>query len=412
MPADLLTYQLENITDYIGFESLCHDLMALCGYSEIEPLGKFKDKGRDAIHVAYKKGGQKQTTIFCYSLQDDWEKKLKQDLQKIKNKGFHCDSVVFITTANIGNKRDILISYVREKYGWELEIYGLERLRVMLDGCYKKVKKRHLNLFPLEVHRSRIIDFSSNQNILFDESHSQSQWNKGEIPLIEYDYKLAQLLAQEKGFNVSTIKSWKLFKKNLKNKQILILVSPREDLFLPSEIKDILDFVRCGGGVLLLGYYCGDIHHKTNLNEITTNFGITFNYDRVVDKKNYSGSILRIICSPIGSHEIVKGVRNIYVPFPCSLEISFKGEAVLMSSKNSYIETPDLVEDGIIRSYRKSDVGPKPIAGVSTYGMGKVVVIGSWQVFTTSSMQHKDCENLRFYLNIIKWLATSYCHNK
>ena len=52
MAANITIYCLEEVTDYFEFERFCHDLMALEGYSSIEPLGGFKDKGRDAIHVS------------------------------------------------------------------------------------------------------------------------------------------------------------------------------------------------------------------------------------------------------------------------------------------------------------------------------------------------------------------------
>jgi|GEM_PF-4456659 hypothetical protein len=51
MAADPLIYCLEHVTEYDQFERLCHDMMALDGYKNIEPLGGSKGKGRDAIHV-------------------------------------------------------------------------------------------------------------------------------------------------------------------------------------------------------------------------------------------------------------------------------------------------------------------------------------------------------------------------
>jgi len=51
MAADRFIYCLEHLTDYNQFERLCHDLMTLEGYRQLEPLGGSKDKGRDAIHV-------------------------------------------------------------------------------------------------------------------------------------------------------------------------------------------------------------------------------------------------------------------------------------------------------------------------------------------------------------------------
>jgi hypothetical protein len=67
MAANVTIYCLERVTDYTEFERLCHNLMALEGYRSIEPLGNFKDKGRDAIHV----DTSGRTTIFAYSVRED-----------------------------------------------------------------------------------------------------------------------------------------------------------------------------------------------------------------------------------------------------------------------------------------------------------------------------------------------------
>jgi hypothetical protein len=63
MGANVTIYCLEELTDYLQFERLCHDLMALEGYKDIEPLGGFSDKGRDAILV-----DNSRNTIFAYSV--------------------------------------------------------------------------------------------------------------------------------------------------------------------------------------------------------------------------------------------------------------------------------------------------------------------------------------------------------
>jgi hypothetical protein len=135
---------LENVTDYAQFESMCHDLMVHCGYKDIEPLGGFADKGRDAIHVS--EGGK--TTIFAYSVREDWKKKLNEDARKIGDHGHKCDKMVFVTPSRVtASERDIAKAQIESGFGWELEIYGLERLRVQLDGDSKHIKQNHPQIF-------------------------------------------------------------------------------------------------------------------------------------------------------------------------------------------------------------------------------------------------------------------------
>jgi len=146
MGADVTIYCLQNVTDYYQFERLCHDLMALEGYSSIEPLGGFHDKGRDAIHISKSSG---QTTIFAYSVREDWRAKLAEDASKIKRHGHTCDQLVFVTTADFtAGERDEAVSFVSNKFGWRLNLFGIERLRILLDVTHPQVKGLHPQIFP------------------------------------------------------------------------------------------------------------------------------------------------------------------------------------------------------------------------------------------------------------------------
>jgi TIR domain/Restriction endonuclease len=145
MGADPLIYCLEQVTDYDQFERLCHDLMALDGYRNIEPLGGSKDKGRDAIHVDASNG---TVTIFAYSVREDWRDKLDEDSEKIHNHGHACQRLAFLCTAAFtATERDAAVDHVRKTYGWTLELYGLERLRTMLATTHRQLVAQHPQIF-------------------------------------------------------------------------------------------------------------------------------------------------------------------------------------------------------------------------------------------------------------------------
>ena len=148
MGASLTVYCLDKLTDYLEFERLCHDIMSLEGYESIEPLGGFSDKGRDAIHV----DRSDQTTIFAYSVREDWRVKLAEDARKIHKYGHKCDRLVFVTTADFtASERDEAVGFVGDEFGWELDLYGIERLRVLLDAQYPHVKLEHPQIFPSQI---------------------------------------------------------------------------------------------------------------------------------------------------------------------------------------------------------------------------------------------------------------------
>lgn len=146
MAADPIIYCLQELTDYEQFERLCHDLVSLDGYKHIEPLGGSKDKGRDAIHTDRNNDGK--ATVFAYSVREDWRKKLSDDAEKVSKHGHSCDRFVFLCTARFSpNERDEAITYLRNKYSWECELYGLERLRVLLATTHKDVVAHHPQIF-------------------------------------------------------------------------------------------------------------------------------------------------------------------------------------------------------------------------------------------------------------------------
>lgn len=145
MGADPVIYCLQQLTDYAQFERLCHDLMALSGYSGIEPLGGTKDKGRDAIHHDARSG---TSTVFAYSVREDWRKKLGTDAAKVRAHAHPCQRLVFLCTSSFTPaERDEAIASVLREYGWTLDLYGLERMAVMLRTTHRDVVAQHPHIF-------------------------------------------------------------------------------------------------------------------------------------------------------------------------------------------------------------------------------------------------------------------------
>ena len=144
MAADPIVYCLEHLTDYAQFERFCHDLMVLEGYRSLEPLGGCQDKGRDAIHVNRSDG---VVTIFCYSVREDWFAKLKQDVKIIHKHKHPCNRIVYLSTYDFtARERDAAVAFIKNKYVWELECFGLERLRVLVTK-HRSIITSHPQLF-------------------------------------------------------------------------------------------------------------------------------------------------------------------------------------------------------------------------------------------------------------------------
>jgi TIR domain/Restriction endonuclease len=145
MAADPLIYCLEQLTDYDQFERLSHDIMALNGYCNIEPLGGSKDKGRDAIHHDASTG---TSTVFAYSVREDWRTKLAEDAAKVQRHGHACQRLVFLCTSIFtATERDEATSFIANTSDFQLELYGLERLAVMLRTTHKEIVAQHPQIF-------------------------------------------------------------------------------------------------------------------------------------------------------------------------------------------------------------------------------------------------------------------------
>jgi len=162
MASRFILHDLENITDYVGFEILCNDVMSLNGYKNIEPLGGSHDKGRDAIHKSINSG---ITTIFCYSVRKDYKQKLLEDLRTIKRYGHDCNDVIYITTNKISSsKNDELKEITKNDFNWKLEIYDLSRLATLIETHYDKLIIRYPNIFILS-NRIKEEDVTKKLNI-------------------------------------------------------------------------------------------------------------------------------------------------------------------------------------------------------------------------------------------------------
>lgn len=178
MGANLTIYCLEQVTDYAEFERLCHDLMSQVGFKSIEPLGGFQDKGRDAIHVSR----EGNITIFAYSVREDWRAKLAEDSGKIYKHNHKLTNLIFITTADISvGERDEAIQFINSRYGWKLDLYGLERLRNLLEVQFPFIKSLHPQIFPPD-----FLEIEERRKISGERGHILISYTSSDIALAEW----------------------------------------------------------------------------------------------------------------------------------------------------------------------------------------------------------------------------------
>lgn len=189
MPADPITYCLEQNTDYAAFETMCADLMESAGFAGIEPIGGTRDSGRDALWSGSGDGGP---VIFAFSCRKDWEHKLLEDCERIKECGHQVVKVVFVSSRPVqAQARDKAIQLVSERFGWCLDIYDVRRIRVMLKGDCRSVLTNHPNIFspPWFDTRGGLVIDGARDTLIVDHlecDHAFATWLSRRLELVGY----------------------------------------------------------------------------------------------------------------------------------------------------------------------------------------------------------------------------------
>lgn len=89
----------------------------------------------------------KKKIIFAFSIDKNWQKKLRGDVRKIKKNWDNFDSVCFITNQFIQVlDREAEIEYIKKRDGIKVEIFDGEWLTLKLSDKYYDLAVRYLNL--------------------------------------------------------------------------------------------------------------------------------------------------------------------------------------------------------------------------------------------------------------------------
>ncbi|MFX1478156.1 MAG: DUF4350 domain-containing protein [Promethearchaeota archaeon] len=204
--------------------------------------------------------------------------------------------------------------------------------------------------------------------------------------------------------NVQKNENENLTQDTLKQVELLVIGNPINDFFSSDEIKDILDFVRTGGGLLLFSEYGSDYLQKTNLNDISGKFGITFekNLIKEVNKENQNcTSILHI--QDFSKHPITKQLREIKIGGACSLFLNKNAKSLLETNETSW---PEIYNSSTEQWIKESDEERQIIGAFSEFGRGKVVALGDIDMVTSDlNIGLKSLDNQKFIQNVINWLT-------
>lgn len=189
MSADRIVYCLERASDYRDFERLCSAILAGTDYPGIEPLGGTGDGGRDAIIRTDSSG---RRIVFAYTVRGDWDTKLKSDCKRVKELGHNPGVFVFVCTESLtAADKDRAHDLVAKNYGWILDLYDLERLRVQLVSPQRHLLAQHPSIFtpPFFPQAGGQSLAESRDTILIDHvdaNHALATWLSRRLTLAGY----------------------------------------------------------------------------------------------------------------------------------------------------------------------------------------------------------------------------------
>ncbi|MFX1375882.1 MAG: hypothetical protein ACFFA0_08740 [Promethearchaeota archaeon] len=234
----------------------------------------------------------------------------------------------------------------------------------------------------------------SHGNILTLESSSFADFIQF---LFTSGYKIGKI---ETGFNSIS---------ELRKYRTIILSTPKNSNLNPNEIDNLKKYVKGGGNLLITSSSGGDYGNKTNLNELTRNFGFEFVSDEVNDSVNFVHLQKRPLIVNFNPHIITEQIKKVVFSSSCSIQIlefledekSVKVDGILISGLNcwhKYYNGEEWIEE---------DYPKVPLLVATEYYAGKVVGFGNISIFSSLAREYgfSALDNDILIANIISWLT-------
>jgi len=221
---------------------------------------------------------------------------------------------------------------------------------------------------------------------------------------LDNDFSDFLKLLHNLNFKIEKNENKDLTKKVLENIDVLILGNPIDDYFSNIEIKEIVNFVRLGGSLLLVSEYGADYLQKTNLNDIANHFGFLFEKNLIKEqnpKNQNCSSILHIHEFP--EIDFLNGLREVVIGGTCSLYLKKGAKVLLETSKlNNWSE----IYNNSLEEWEKDKEQLHIIAAYAKFGQGKVIALGDIDIFCNDdNIGINSLDNQKFLHNSLSWLV-------
>lgn len=156
--------------------------------------------------------------------------------------------------------------------------------------------------------------------VVVDEAHADWEWTDSPFDTTAFgmraEYNYACLYEYLSNYYSVSRNSAPITPEVLKDVDVLVLKTPTQP-YSKGEIEAILEFVKQGGGLLMISDHTNLFGMSSYLNEIATRFGIKFRYDDTFDLP--TGDLSRFEPNPIGRHTALRMVDRLDFLTSCSI---------------------------------------------------------------------------------------------
>lgn len=230
-------------------------------------------------------------------------------------------------------------------------------------------------------------------SVVLDHSHGEL------LNLADEEFRPFGRLLEQMNCALTVHNSGKITGDILSDADLLIVGCPINHYFLYDEISDITDFVINGGCLLIASEYGGDSVQKTNLNDLTKNFGLYFENTAIRTKDDTGSTSLPLITKVI-NHDITKGIRKIMLGGTCTIRTAKNAYGICMSGPETWVE----IYDDLNNMWIEHDDHDIPLIAANTYGQGRIVAMGDIDIFGNNPrFGLASLDNQKLIENIFSW---------
>jgi unsaturated rhamnogalacturonyl hydrolase len=232
-----------------------------------------------------------------------------------------------------------------------------------------------------------MLDYFFNSEVRKDQSGHDTPWHYKWEEMSNGGYSIWGEIFEQRGFKTRSLAEAPTAA-NLKNASVYIIVDPdivkenaKPNYIADAHIKTISDWVKAGGMLVIMANDTGNTE-LDHLNQLTSNFGISFNKDsknRVTGDRFEMGSIM----IPT-SNEIFKNTRKIYVKEYSTLALKAPAKSVLQDKEGN------------------------AVMAVAKSGKGTVYAIGDpwlYNEYTDGRKIPATYENFNAAIDLSNWIA-------